>query len=398
MEISQKQLDEIVTGLKEKTDETIKEVVTGIVAKGNEEVKTAVEDRVKKIEGAVNALRASRHMFGKDVSGLSDEAKKEFAQKFIEAARGKAFSAEDPSAGGILIPQEVFDGIFRVSQTVGLVSKFAQKFPMSGVSEMIVPTYSGSSLEGAYVGDDDGGSETNVAIGNVMLRPRNWQTTIRIPIDLLKNANVAVADWLIALIAEGLSYKIDKMAFTGVSPFQGMLKNSNIPVVTLASGGTTYAKMNYDSASEMISNIEESQLDGSAFFFHRTVLHALRIQKDSANNYLITNPNPVIISELGSGLRAQGAILNFPVFTSPVLPKTSDSSQTSTIFGSFGNLKNVFFGDGGGLEVAQSDSAVIGGSSVFEKRQIAFRINHKHAIVVGLPSQGGLVNVKTSAS
>ena len=398
MEISQKQVDEIVKGLKENTDATMKEVVTEIVAKGNESLKAEVEDRVKKIEGTVMALRSSKHIFGRDASGLNDEEKVDFAKKFIEASNKKGFSAEDPAGGGILIPQTVFDGIFRVAQTVGLVARFAQKFPMSGISEMRVPSYSGASLEGAYVGDDDGGSETSVSLGDVLLRPRNWQVTLRIPIDLLRNANVAVADWIIGLLAEGLSYKIDKMAFMGVTPFVGIFNNPLVPVVSLASGAVTYAAMTYDKASEMISNIEESQLDGSGFLFHRTVLHSLRIQKDSANNYLITNANPVILSELGSGLRAQGAMLQFPIFTSPILPKTSDSSQNGKIFGSFGNLKNVFFADGGGLEVAQSDSAVVGGSSVFEKRQIAFRVNHKHAIVVGLPSQGGLVNVKTSAS
>lgn len=397
MELSAKQLEEITAGLKSGVDEGMKSITETMLAKVTE-TKEEVEARLKKIEGTVGSLRASKHLFGRDASGLSDEEKKEFAQKFIAVASGKAFSAEDPAAGGILVPQTTFDGIFRVAQTVGLVTKFAQSFPMQGISEMIVPAYSGAALEGSYVGDDDGGTETNVAIGNVVLRPRTWQTTLRIPIDLLKNSNVAVADWIISLVAEGLAYKMDKMAFIGTTPFVGMFNNANIPVVTLASGATTYAAFTYDKGSEAISNIEESQLDGSAFYMHRSVLHSLRIQKDSANNYLITNANPVIVSELGSGLRAQGALLNFPIFTSSVLPKTSDGSQNGKIFAAFGNLKNVFFGDGGEMSVAQSDSAVIGGQSVFEKRQIAFRINHKHAIVVGLPSQGGLVNIKTSAS
>jgi HK97 family phage major capsid protein len=220
---------------------------------------------------------------------------------------------------------------------------------------------------------------------------------LRIPQKLLDNAIVDVADWLMALIAEGLAYTMDDQLFNGVgTPFVGTLVSSEVNQLALASGNVTYAAFDTDKASEAIATVEEAELDGAAFFLHRTIVHALRIKKDGANAYLLTNPNPIMFSEVGSGLRPQMMIHNMPVYTSPVLPKTSDASQTGKTFGLFGNLKNVFLGDSGVMEIAKSDSATIDGVNVFNARQVAFRVNHSHAIVIGMPA--GLVAIKTAAS
>jgi len=378
--------------VKEIVDNGMKEAISPVLAQSED-----AQKRLEAVERSVLALRASRQIFGTDVTGLSNEQKEAFAQKFIDAMNGKAFSAEDAAGGAILIPSETYAGIFRIAQTVGLCAKFATRFPMNGVSEMIVPRYTGSSLQGAYVGEGTETSSSAVSFGDATLRTRTWQVVLRIPNKLLQNALVDVADWLMGLIAEGLAYQMDNQMFNGVgTPFVGILVDANVNVVTLASGATTYAAFGYEKASEGIAAVEESVLDGSAFYMHRTVLHALRIQKDSANNYLLTNPNPVIVSEVGSGLRAQGYILNYPIFTSPVLPSTATVSQTGTKFAAFGNLKNVFLGDGGNMEVAKSDSATIDGVNVFNARQTAFRVNHDHSIVIGLPD--ALVAFKTAAS
>lgn len=378
--------------VKEIVDNGMKEAIAPVLEKSED-----AQKRLESVERSVLALRASRQLFGTDVSGLSKEAKEEFAQKFIDAMEGKAFSADNAADGGLLIPSETYAGIFRIAQTVGLCAKFATRFPMNGVSELIVPRYTGASLQGTYVGEGTGTSSSSVSFGDATLRTRTWQVMLRIPDKLLKNALVDVADWLMGLIAEGLAYQMDNQMFNGTgTPFVGILTSSEVTTVTLATGDVTYAAFGYEKASECIASVEESVLDGAAFFIHRTVLHNLRIKKDGANAYLLTNPNPVILSEVGSGLRAQGYILNFPIFTSPVLPKTSDSSQTSKKFGVFGNLKNIFLGDGGQMEVAKSDSATIDGVNVFDVRQTAFRVNHEHAIVIGLPA--GLVAIKTAAS
>lgn len=384
-------IEQLQSTMKETVDVTMKEVVSPLVEKSE-----ATDSRLESIERSVQALRLSRQLTGHDVTGLSVEEKTAFVQNFINAAT-KDFSAETTADGGILIPSETYAGIFRIAQTVGLVAKFATRFPMNGISELIVPRYTGSSLQGEYVGENEETDGTSVQLGDVTLRTRTWQVVLRIPEKLLANAIVDVADWLMVLIAEGLAYKMDDQAFNGTgSPFVGILNNADTTLLTLATGKNTYAEIDTDDASEAIASLEESVLEGSAFFFHRTVLHSLRIKKDTAGQYLIANPTPFMISEVASGLRAQGSMHNFPVYTTPVLPSTAVVSQASTKFGVFGNLKHIFMGDGGSMEVAESNSAQIDGVNIFSARQKGFRINHDHALAVGLPE--AFVVFKTNAS
>jgi HK97 family phage major capsid protein len=376
--------EELMKLIEEKLGTAVDEALKKNLGK---ELDTMVSERVKR---AVAVIRVEREQ-GREF--LTGEQKQILVDAFVKA---KAQISETPETGGILIPPEVYAGIFRVAQTVGLVPRFATKIPIAG-NEVTVPRYTGSVLQGEYLNEDAEGTETTVNIGNAVLRTRKWSTLFRIDNSLLKSSNVNLADWLVGLIAEGLAYQIDKQGFTGTgAPFAGLLNNADITVLTMAATKTTYAKFDLDEANDLIAKLEESQLDGSAFFFHKTVLAALRKLKDTAGAYLITNPTPALMSDLGSGLKPQGFILNFPVFTSPVLPATSDGSQASKIFGVFGNLRGLFYGDKGTLEIARSDSATVGGKNVFAAYQTAFRALNEHALAVGLP--GSFALVKTAAS
>lgn len=370
-------------------EEKLTSVVDEAMKKNLVDLDAVVSDKVKK---AVAMIRIAREV-GYDPLGLTREQKEEFVKQVISVA--KAQISETPETGGILIPPEVYAGIFRIAATVGLVPKFATKVPIAG-NEVTVPRYTGAALEGEYLNEDAEGAETTVNVGNAVLRTRKWSVLFRLDNSLLKSSNVDLADWIIVLVAEGLASRLDKQGFTGLTPFQGILNNADSDVVTLATGDITYAKLGVDKISEAISKMEESVLDGAALFVHRTVLHELRIKKDTAGQYLIANPTPFLASDLGPGLRAQGFVLNFPVFTVPSLPATSDGSQTGKVFAVFGNLKGLFYGDKGTLEIAKSDSATVGGKNVFAAYQTALRAINEHALVVGLPKS--FVLLKTAAS
>ena len=234
-------------------DETLKKELQSVV---DELIKKNLEEIVgkqvaEKIEGVVKTMRFDRLMTGKDVTGLDAEQKKAFVsdiRSIVHGEKAAHFTFSD-QAGGYLVTPELHDGILRIAETTGLVARDARRFPM-GSDELEIPRYTGSALQGEYLGQDEEGDETAVDVGVARLNAKYWQTIIRLSNILIADSRVDVADWIMSLVAEGLAYRIDREGFMGGtfvgSPFVGLLATaSEVPVHTLASGATGFE----DSAS-----------------------------------------------------------------------------------------------------------------------------------------------------
>jgi HK97 family phage major capsid protein len=98
---------------------------------------------------------------------------------------------------------------------------------------------------------------------------------------------------------------------------------------------------------------------------------------------------------VGSGLKPQGFILGYPVYTTRHLPANS-ASAVSTNFAIFGNIKALAYGDKGEMKVAQYQSGTFGGKEIALSDQTGLVIKHRHAVVVTLGA--AFVLLKTSAS
>lgn len=386
--------------------EELKGVVDEAIEKSIKEVAgNEVASQVKKI---VSQLRAERAMYGVDSSGLSDETKLALAQDLKHLVRGDLDSGKQKaallinsdSAGGYLVPEEIYAGIMRVAASAGLIVRDAMKFPMSSDS-LDVPRYTGSDLTGAYLGEDSDGTETTVTFGDAKLKAEAWYVILRVGNTLISDAKVNVVDWLIGLVAEGLSVRIDKEGFKGGtfagSPFVGILGSDEATVYTMATGKDTFAEFDMDEASEMIAQLPESLLADAAFYFNRTVWAKIRQKKDSQGAYVMGQNGGMIATNVRKeGIQPAGTMWGFPVYTTDQLPSNTETA-VSTKFCVFGNLsKGLYLGQKGGLEITLSDSAVVGGVSTFARNQKAIRFIDRHAVCVGLPS--ALVVGKTAAS
>jgi HK97 family phage major capsid protein len=384
--------------MKSIVDQSIKENLGDVVS-------TQVSETVKSI---VAKMRVERALYGSDASGISDEQKLLLAEDFKNIANGKLFNGQakaailstSDEAGGYLIPAELYSGILRVAASAGLVARDAMRMPM-GSTSMDVPRYTGADLEGSYVGEDTEGSETTVTFGDAKLVAKTWMVIIRVSNTMLNNTSVNLTDWLIGLIAEGLSVKLDKEGFKGGtyagSPFVGLLGSTDVTVYTMASGKDTFAEFDMDEASDVIAQMPESLLNGAAFYFNRTVWAKIRQKKDTAGAYVVgANGGIVAMNFKKEGIQPAGELWNFPVFTTDQLP-TNTQTAVSTKFGVFANLsKALIIGDRGSMALAQSDSATVGGKNVFAANQKAIRVTHDHAIAIGLPSAA--VVIKTAAA
>lgn len=372
----------------------------------DETLKKSIEDAVgvqvaEQISATVKKMRLDRSLFGKDVSGLDDETKINFVKDVRSIARGEkaALLSNSDQTGGYLIQPEVHAGIMRIASTVGLVARDSMKFTMS-TDELSVPRYTGSVLQGEYVGEDQEGDETSVDFGDAVLNAKTWLLIFRVGNTLLADANVNVADWLLAMAAEGLSYKLDREGFVGGtyagSPFVGILGSSDIASHTLAAGSTQFSDFGIAEASDAIGSVPTAALNESAFYFHRTVWAKIR-RRSASGVFEFGQYQPMLATlRRENGIQPVGEILGYPVYTTDVLPAFS-ANAISTKFGVFGNLKMALaLGDRGPMEIAKSDSATVGGKSVFRANQTAIRFTHRHAVSIMLPSAA--VTIKTPAS
>lgn len=406
-------------------DETMKEKLVPIIG----------ENVAFQVKAIVEKLQLQRTVVGHDITGLSEKAKKDFVD-VVKAAVIKGFSIdtkanealieEQDNRGGYLVSREVADAIMRIAASVGTIMNQAAKWDMT-TDELGVPNYTGSFLKGSYLGVDAAGSTTGLTFGQAQLIAKKWQLAFVVGNDLLADASVNVADWLLALGGEALANMIDYQGFIGGAnsgdPFLGILNYPSTTTVdetgtkvtsyimggSASSGETTFSSMKVmDDSSQMIGSLEESVLGDAAFYMHRTVWAKLRVQKDGAGNYILpyagwAKPNAALESNVGGGpLKPAGEILGYPVYTNRWLPAVGASNvngfsdSTSNPFVVFGNMKTFAFGDKGEMRVAQFESGSFGGKEIALADQRGLVYKHRHALTLTLPR--AMVVGKTSAS
>jgi len=371
-----------------------------------EKLKTVVGDLVaSETRKIVEELRLERALTGKDRTGLTEEQKMSFVE-IAKAAAGiktkanEALIEEQDNRGGYLVPKEVAAAIVRIAASVGVTMSQAQKWALN-TDELDIPAYTGAFLEGEYLGVDAAGAVTGLTFGQAKLIAKKWQLAFVTGNDLIQDASVNLADWLLALGGEALANMIDKQAFIGTSnPFVGILENADVNVFTLPTGEDTFAEFTLDDASDMIAQVEESVLDSAAFYFERTVWAKIRMKKDTAGNYVLPQAGAPSVALLannptGGGVKPAGEILGFPVYTIRHLP-TNAQTAVSKKFCVFGNLKAMAFGDKGELRVAQYQSGSFGGKEIALADQTGLVYKHRHALVITLPK--AFVVGKTAAS
>lgn len=384
------------------------------------------------VQKTVSELRLERSQFGVDRTGLNEKAKKDFVEAAsaivnksfanLNLKANEALIEEQDNRGGYLVSREIADAIVRIAASVGTIMSQTAKWTMTRDS-LAIPNYTGSFLKGAYLGVDAPGTVTGLTFGQAQLIVKKWQLAFVVGNDLLADASVNVADWLLALGGEALANEIDYQGFIGGAntgdPFLGVLNYPSTTTVdetgtkvtsyVLPSGSTTFAKYALiDDSSSMIASLEESILDGAAFYMNRTVWAKIRAQKDTAGNYILpyaglAKPEPAVENHPGGGpIRPAGEILGYPVYTNRWLPAVGASAVNGFTDGAscpfviFGNMSAFAFGDRGEMRVAQFESGSFGGKEIALSDQRGLVYKHSHALTLTLPR--AMVVGKTAAS
>lgn len=424
--LSEEQIETVKTAVSDVIGEKMGEALEPMVGK-------MVVENVKKI---LAAMKTQETVYGRDVSGLSETQKKDFVKVAQAAAKGldigafgatkvgdkyivkanEALIEEQDNRGGFLVSRDVADAILRIAASVGTILSQAQRWPMSS-DELAIPNYTGSFLTGTYLNVDVAGTVTGITFGQALLIAKKWQLAFVVGNDLMADANVNLADWLLALAGESLANMVDQQGLTGTgAPFVGVMNESGTTSYVLASGKTRFSNDNTSTpdgfdvlvdSSAMIGSLEESILDGASFVCHRTVWAAWRVQKDSSGNFVLPFAGIPSIAGMSSALsnypgggpvKPAGEILGYPVYTNRWMPSlpANNAASASTAFAFFGNMKAIAYGDRGDMRVAQFESGAFGGKEIALADQKGIVYKQRHGIVVVLPA--AFVIATTAAS
>ncbi len=310
----------------------------------------------------------------------------------------KAMNETTGSAGAFLVPEEFTAEVYRVVEDFGLVAKMATKFPM-GSDTRNVPTVA-SSVSGSYPGEATAGTPSQPVLAQVQLLAKTWVGLTPMSNELLADANVSVVDLLVTLFAEAIAGELDSQALAGTgSPFTGILGNTSVNVVTMATGQSTFSSLTLADLRDLQTQVTPFSLQGAGYIMHRSVwgvVQKLRTGGTNSGDFFGASTNPVIVGTAqGFPTATAGFLWGYPVYLSDKMPAVS-ATAISTKYVIFGNLKHVFVGDRAPLAVSVSQEGVINGVSLFETNQSAVRVVARHAVAVGLPTAFAVL--KTSAS
>jgi HK97 family phage major capsid protein len=408
VEISEKTLEQIKTSVSKTLNDFMEKTL----------VEKIDEVSAKNARKVVEAMLVERSIRGLDRTGLTADQKKDFASQVISAYKGhetkavrvtkanEALIEEQDNRGGYLVEPEVAAAILRIAASVGTIMKQCQMWPMKG-DELGIPNYTGTFLTGSYVGVDLPGVTTGLTFGQAVLIARKWQLAFTVGNDLLADASVNLGDWLLAIAGEALANMVDQQGFIGGTPttapgpFVGILNASNVNTFTLPSGSSTFASFNpVTDAGNVIATLEESILDGAAWYMHRTVWAAIRTKLASTSGLPFLffgglNGDELSHDAAGGPIKAAGSMGGFPVYTNRWLPQNS-ATAVSTAYMIFGNMKACAFGDKGDIRVGNFQSGSFGGKEIALADQSGIVYKHRHAFVVVLPKAFTVVSTAAS--
>lgn len=164
-------------------------------------------------------------------------------------------------------------------------------------------------------------------------------------------------------------------------------------LVTQATGSTWAALVDKDFMNLLATVKEYGDTDDSVWLCHRAFYY-------DVIEPIILASNGATARETRDGEnRSMPMFHGRPVMFAQVLPSATATTTVSCLFGDFG--VGAMFGDRRQLSIEFSDSAVVGGESVFERDQLAVRGSQRYGITVHdagtTTAAGAIVGLQTGS-
>jgi HK97 family phage major capsid protein len=261
-------------------------------------------------------------------------------------------------------------------------------------------------MEAFWDGENETGTESDLAWDDVTLTAKKLRAFTRMSNELSADSAIDVGNRIFRSIGRAFAYSEDQAGFNGDGTSQyggvtGLIKSlddaAGNPTNTSAGGvfvgtGTTWASLTLNDFEQMIALLP-AYADGMAKIF------ASKLFWGSVMTPLLTAAGGNTIATLQDGAR-QKQFLSYPVELVNVLPKATAVNQIPVLFGDIAMAAKL--GDRMSRTISTSESATIGGQSVWERDQIAIkgveRIDINVHDVGSTTEAGPVVGLQTKAS
>lgn len=276
------------------------------------------------------------------------------------------------------VPDIVMDEVLHYARERSTVLQLASVWPMISEKESFpAETTKSSSAWGNTT------SESDLVVGEVELTAQELSTYKAVKNATLADSRTDIVSWLVEALAEGSALEVDNEAFNGDGyasdgACSGILSTAGYSVV-MASGSTAFSAITADHLSELISKLDGRLKEGARFFMNGSILHFIRILKD-------TNDNPVYIPNYSSP--AGATIHGYPYSENVKMPSTS-AANTAFLF--FGNLKHFAVG-----RRLDTTSLQVDPYGLWTTNRTRFKLYQRWALQNALPN--GFARLLTAAS
>lgn len=357
---------------KEELDAQIKAVAEGVVEQkfSNEEYDKLAEKVVEQLKAKHPELE-KKGLYNPTKDTMTDGQKKEVFSKFLRAWINKDMSIlkdtvnkdmTTTSAVGIMLPPDFEAAVIMQANIYGLARRLATYEQVGPQTRNAVKE--GADVAAAYVVEDVAYttiSDSNPVAVPVTLAALVGLAVITNEVDLFQRINVM--EYLAKKFAKALNKAEDTQFFNGTgTPFTGVM-NVALPAGQefAISSGINLTNFVYTDLLKLIGNLPQGFDENPTFVMHKSVFF------NRVMGMTDTQGRPIfwLVSENGKPVMT---ILGYPVIFSALLPDTT-LNVTGTpfvVFGDFGEGSRFYEKEG--LQVDESNSAVVGGYNAFTQR------------------------------
>jgi len=289
-----------------------------------------------------------------------------------------------PGSGGYLVPQLTASRILELVPTFGQARRFMTIFPMAG-NELLIPKEN-ALPSWNWVNENASITSSKPTVQTITLTPKKGAAIVVLSNELLKDANINIAGYVIGKIAQAKGTSEDAQMFAGTgSPFTGIFNPSNTFGNAETTPTTSAGSLTYQNLLNTIAGIDQNFLTGAGWYFHRTILPVVAGLADDNNR-------PLLEPAFGD---LPMRLLGIPVRLIENAPSLS-SVTGGKPFVILGNLENSYIGDVQGMEVTLLSEATIDGTSLGQFDLSAIRVISRVAFNKGLTEKYSIIKTATS--
>lgn len=307
----------------------------------------------------------------------------------------------DTTGSHVFVPEEFGTDLIRLREVYGVARRVLKNVPMS--SDTRTDPRWGSGLTAYFVGESDAGTESDADFDNVRLTAKKLMAITRMSNELSEDSVISFGDMLAGEISYAFANKEDECAFngdatstyggiTGIRPALDTLTAGTAPGLILGDGNL-WSELTLANFESVVGALPEyADVPGQvAWICHKTF--AWTVMKRLA---LAAGGNTKDDIEGSNGM----SFLGYPVIVSQVFPSSEANSQIPVVFGNF--MQGGSFGDRRQESIAFSDTASVGGQSVWERDQIAVKGTERFDINIhsygSNTAAGPICGLETAAS